>query len=426
LTNHIIRRVVVLGSLAILGIIAVQTYWVMRSWNLQESEFDRKVHQALLETNNGLQLKHEFILPSADFIDRQSSNYYVVNINNMFHADVLEQYLKEGFNKQALHEDFQYGVFDCSSNKMVTGKLIKYGESEAKIALAEPLPAVANIDFIYYYGVRFPNRTTTILNAIWIPIAFSILMLLSVAFFAYSIWVILRQKQLSELQRDFINNMTHEFKTPISTINISTDVMLQSELIQGNERLKRYATIMKEQALRLNNQVEAVLQLAKAERGDLELKIEKTDVNELFSSIIPALEVKVTERSGGVLHIDHRAELTTIQADQLHLTNMVHNLVDNAVKYSEGAPDITLSLTNHEGKYLHISVQDKGIGIKKENLHRIFDKFYRVPTGNVHNVKGFGLGLYYVKRMCNEHKWRIQADSQVGKGTSITISAPLA
>jgi two-component system, OmpR family, phosphate regulon sensor histidine kinase PhoR len=426
MTNNVIRRVLVLGSLAILGIVSLQTYWVMRTWDLQENEFDRMVHQALLDASNDLQKHYGFILPTDNLIDRQASNYYVVNLNNVFDADLLEYYLKKAFEQQALNQDFQYGVYDCSSYKMVTGKLIKYADAVTKQDLHEPLPPATNSDFIYYFVVRFPERNTTILNAVWIPMAFSLIMLLSVAFFAYSMWIILRQKQLSELQRDFINNMTHEFKTPISTINISTDVMLQSDVIKGNERLMRYANIMKDQALRLNDQVEKVLQLAKAERGDLELKLERTDLNELMSNILPSLEVKVNEQNNGVLHIDHRAETTVIMADQLHLTNIIHNLVDNAVKYSLGAPDITLALSNPEKGMLLLSIKDNGIGIKKENLHRIFDKFYRVPTGNVHNVKGFGLGLYYVKRMCQEHKWKINAESQLEKGTTISMLIPTA
>ncbi len=425
MTNSVIRRVLVLGSLSILGILSVQTYWIMRSWSLQEREFDRKVHQAILDASNDLQKHYGFILPTQNLIDRQTSNYYVVNINNVFDEELLEYYLKKSFQQQALRQDFQYGVFDCSSNQMVTGKTIKYSDKDLEQELTEPLPVAVNRDFIYYFGVRFPGRKTTILSAIWIPLAFSVIMLFSVAFFVYSMWVILRQKQLSELQRDFINNMTHEFKTPISTINVSTDVLLQNELIQSNDRLLKYASVMKEQALRLNNQVEKVLQLAKAERGDLELKLEKTDLNELLSSIMPALEVKISEKSGGVMHIDHQAERTVILADQLHLTNIIHNLVDNGVKYSSTAPEITLKLSNPDHQTLLLCVKDKGIGIKKEDLSRIFDKFYRVPTGNVHNVKGFGLGLYYVKRMCAEHKWKITAESQPGVGTSFCISIPL-
>jgi two-component system, OmpR family, phosphate regulon sensor histidine kinase PhoR len=425
MTNQVIRRVMALGTIAILGIVAIQTYWVMRSWDLQEREFDRKVHQGLLDASNNLQKHYKFNLPQNDLIDRQSSNYYVVNINNIFDVDLLEYYLKTSFEKQALLQDYEYGIFDCSSNIMVTGKLIIYSVDETKQELREPLPVAVNKDFIYYFGVRFPNRQATILSSAWVPIAFSVLMLFSVVFFAYSMWVILRQKQLSELQRDFINNMTHEFKTPISTINISTDVMLQSEVIQADARLKKYANIMKEQALRLNNQVEKVLQLAKAERGDLELKLERTDLNELLSSIIPSLEVKIHEQAGGVLHLDHQAENVTINADQLHLTNIIHNLFDNAIKYTTGAPEVTLSLSNPDKQSLKMTISDNGIGIKKEHLSRIFDKFYRVPTGNVHNVKGFGLGLYYVNRMCKEHKWKIKAESEIDKGTAISITMPL-
>jgi len=224
------------------------------------------------------------------------------------------------------------------------------------------------------------------------------------------------------LQRDFINNMTHEFKTPISTINISTDVFLQNEKVQGDQRLHRYSGIIKEQVLRLNTQVEKVLQLAKIERDNIELHVEDVNLAELVTSISPSIEIKVNDKKG-ILHLDLNAANPWVRADRLHLTNILHNLVDNAVKYSKQTPEIHIRLFN-ESNNLALSVQDNGIGIPKEHQKRVFDKFYRVPTGNVHNVKGFGLGLFYVKTMCQEHKWKLDLYSEVNKGTTITIRMP--
>jgi len=425
MTNTIIRRVILLGAFSILSLLAVQTYWVLRSWDLQEREFNRKVYQALLDTARDLARVGIFVLNDASLIEQVSSNYYVVNIDNQFDAPTLEFYLQKAFENQGMREDFQYGIFDCSSNQMVSGRMIKYkkpsalGEGEQMEA---PLPAHSNSDFIYYFGVRFPNKSANMLSNMWIVVVFTVLMLITIAFFIYAMMVILRQKQLSELQRDFINNMTHEFKTPISTINISTDVFLQNDLIKADQRLSRYSNIIKEQTMRLNTQVEKVLQLAKIERDRIELNLEETDLAELLRSISPSLELKINEKNGA-LHLDLEAAHTRIRADRLHLTNILHNLVDNGVKYTKGAPEIHIRLHN-EGKNVVLSVRDNGIGIAKEHQKHVFDKFYRVPTGNVHNVKGFGLGLFYVKTISKEHRWKLNLESEPGKGTTISIQMP--
>ncbi len=429
MTNIIIRRVIILGAIAIASLLAVQTYWVLLTYDLQEREFNRKVFQALLDTANKLSLTAEppFTLPSKNLIVQPYSNYYVVNINNQFKAGDLEHYLSESLENQGLKEDFHYGMFDCSSNQMVAGKIIRY-EKHTNMFNASGseanLPALNDDDFIYYFGVRFPDKNANLLSNMLIVVVFSVLMLITVAFFIYSMFVILRQKQLSELQRDFINNMTHEFKTPISTINISTDVFLQHETIKSDTRLNRYAGIIKEQVMRLNTQVEKVLQLAQIERQNLELNKERIDLSELIHNISPSLELKIGEKKGNLV-LDLSTSHAVVFADRLHLTNIMHNLVDNAVKYSRPnvPPEIKISL-HGQGKKVTVTVQDNGLGISKEHQKRVFDKFYRVSTGNVHNVKGFGLGLFYVREICKQHGWNLHLNSELGKGTSIHIQIP--
>ncbi|MEZ4920515.1 MAG: HAMP domain-containing sensor histidine kinase [Saprospiraceae bacterium] len=428
MTNTIIRRVILLGAFAILSLLAVQTYWVLLSYDIQEREFNRKVYQALLTASNQLAKVEQFDLPQKELITQPYSNYYVVNLENQFSADNLEHFLLGAFAKQNLYEDFQYGMYDCANNEMVTWKTVEY-DKEAPILINavknEPLPAHEKSDLTYYFGVRFPYKTANVLSNMWIVVVFTIMMLITVAFFIYAMFVILRQKQLSELQRDFINNMTHEFKTPISTINISTDVFLNNALIQGDTRLHRYAGIIKEQTMRLNTQVEKVLQLAKIDRNKIELNQESIDLSQLVEAVSPSLELKVQEKKGGVLNLMLDAKKSRIQADQMHLTNILHNLVDNAVKYTKAIPEINISLSNPDDKSVEICIQDNGIGISKEHQKRVFHKFYRVPTGNIHNVKGFGLGLFYVKEMCKEHNWKLRLESEPGVGTSVVIKMPL-
>lgn len=430
MTNAIIRRVIILGAIAIASLLAVQTYWVLLTYDLQEREFNRKVFQALLETANKLSYTSSpaFTLPAKNLIVQPYSNYYVVNINNQFKAGDLEHYLGQSLEAQGLKEAFHYGIFDCSSNQMVAGKMIRYVKEgfvfDEDLNQKNTLPALDDADFIYYFGVRFPDKNASLISNMWIVVAFSLLMLVTVAFFIYSMFVILRQKQLSELQRDFINNMTHEFKTPISTINISTDVFLQNASIKSDMRLNRYAGIIKEQVMRLNTQVEKVLQLAKIERDHLELNKEKVDLEELINSLSPSLELKIGEKEGKLqLHLGIPHPI--VMADRLHLTNILHNLVDNAVKYSKPnvPPEIVVGLYKSK-KGVGLKVADNGLGISKEHQKRVFDKFYRVSTGNVHNVKGFGLGLFYVREICKQHGWPIQLRSEIGKGTSIDIQIP--
>ena len=430
MTNAIIRRVIILGAIAIASLLAVQTYWVLLTYDLQEREFNRKVFQALLETANKLSYTSSpaFTLPAKNLIVQPYSNYYVVNINNQFKAGDLEHYLGQSLEAQGLKEAFHYGIFDCSSNQMVAGKMIRYVKEgfvfNEDLSQKNTLPALDDADFIYYFGIRFPDKNASLISNMWIVVVFSLLMLITVAFFIYSMFVILRQKQLSELQRDFINNMTHEFKTPISTINISTDVFLQNASIKSDMRLNRYAGIIKEQVMRLNTQVEKVLQLAKIERDHLELNKEKVDLEELINSLSPSLELKIGERHGTLqLHLGIPHPI--VMADRLHLTNILHNLVDNAVKYSKPnvPPEIVVGLYKSK-KGVGLKVADNGLGISKEHQKRVFDKFYRVSTGNVHNVKGFGLGLFYVREICKQHGWPIQLRSEIGKGTSIDIQIP--
>ncbi len=426
MTNRTIRRVVILGAIAIVALVSVQTYWIVRMWDLQEQDFDRRVRQALLETARDLARIGLFVLEDANLIQQVQSNYYIVNINNQFDEASLEFYLQKSFENQGLQEDFQYGIFDCSSNQMVSGRLVKYrkkAEGEGSVQLDAPLPAHHDSDLIYYFGVRFPNKEVNILSSMRLVIAFTLLVFLAVLFFIYTIYIILQQKQLSELQRDFINNMTHEFKTPIATINISTDVFLQSPLIRSDSRLSRYATIIKEQIMRLNVQVEKVLQLAKLEREHLELNLEEVDVAELIKGLQPSLELK-TEEKKGVLHLNLQTDHAWVRADRLHLTNVLHNLVDNGVKYSKSPPNIEVSLSP-VNSHVELAVKDQGIGIAPEHQKHIFKKFYRVPTGNVHNVKGFGLGLYYVHTICREHRWKLHLDSEPGRGTTVSIHMPV-
>ena len=421
MNNRSIQRVVILGALAILFIIGQQTYLVMQTWNTKERDFDRSVNIALLNVAKELSNVNQTVLPLQELIKRLSSNSYAVNINSQINASNLDFYLRKNFEEASLNEDFDYSIYDCHDEKMVYGKYVSYSPSADSSAVKKDFPKLA--DLTYYFIVRFPKRSSSLLGSMSITVIFSVISLLTVLFFIYSMLIILRQKRLSELQKDFINNMTHEFKTPISTIKVAADVFASHPVIQTDGRLAKYAQIMREQNNRLNTQVEKVLQITRIDRNTLDLNTEIINLHELLETILPTIQVKI-EGMDGILEQRLRAKQPYIKADMLHLTNIIHNLLDNAMKYSKSSKPEVLVITEESDKNIRLMISDRGIGIDKEHHKKIFHRFYRVPTGNIHNVKGFGLGLFYVKNIVQAHGWTIDLASEVDKGTSIIIDIP--
>lgn len=416
--NSQIIQVFLLGTVAVIGIIAIQSYWVYTTWGLNETEFRQKVNLALYRTASDLSKVNEATLPPRDIIKQRSSNYYIVNIDSEIDAGMLEYFLRRELESLALNVDFEYAIYDCESDQMVYGNYCRYDPEEPVPTSDTQLPKYSS-GFNYYFGVKFPTRTGYLLGQMQLAIFFSAILLLTLAFFAYSVYVILRQKRLSDMQKDFINNMTHEFKTPLSTIKISTDVFLQSRPIQENPRLARYAQIIREQHQRLNSQVERVLQTARIDRGRMKVDTSLVDIREVVDSVLGSEEIRI-QQAGGRVASELPAGSLFVEADPFHLGNILHCLLDNAVKYCRRTPDVLVHAAV-KGATLRLSVTDNGIGIPREYQKNIFEKFYRVPTGDVHNVKGFGLGLYYVRQVCQAHRWGYRLDSTPGEGTTITL-----
>ena len=396
----------------------MQAYWVVNTWNINEEEFNKKVNLALYNVAKSLADVNRSELPPRHIIHQRTTNYYLVNIEDEIDANLLEFLLQKELEALALNVDFEYAVFDCTTDEMVYGNFISYSADKRKdkVELGN-LPKYE--DFTYYFGVKFPTRSGYLFDKMQLSVFFSSILLLTVAFFAYTMYVILWQKRLSEMQKDFINNMTHEFKTPLSTIAISSDVFLNSPIVKGDSRLLQYAAIIREQNQRLNKQVEKVLQLARIEKGNFEIHPEEINVGEVLGRLVDGARIQV-EKKNGRLHVDLSAADLKIQADPLHLSNIVNNLLDNGIKYCRQAPQVSIR-ARREGDQLALSIGDNGIGISREYQQRVFEKFFRVPTGNVHNVKGFGLGLYYVKKVCEAHGWQIKMSSQPGAGTEVTV-----
>jgi two-component system phosphate regulon sensor histidine kinase PhoR len=232
------------------------------------------------------------------------------------------------------------------------------------------------------------------------------------------------QKKLSEIKSDFINNMTHELKTPLATISLAIDALTNEKVIHDTEKIRYYSSMIKDENKRMNKQVEKILQAARIEKQDISLKLQRLNAHDVISKITNNLSLQIQERSG-TLSLKLDAVKYEIDADEVHFSNIIFNLLDNAIKYSKDQPVIQVSTENSNGM-LALKVKDNGIGMNKETQGRVFEKFYRAHTGNLHNVKGFGLGLSYVKAMVEAHGGRVKVESTQGKGSTFTVFFPLA
>lgn len=357
----------------------------------------------------------------SDFLTTKRSIYDRINYQ------VLDSLLKNEIKSRGIEIPFEYGISSMENPSYLHyASSMKYkmtGLKNDKDTYTVNLFPNDYSNSENYLRVYFPNQDRYIIRNIWMMYATSLLLILVVlGCFYVAVSTILKQKQLADIKNDFINNMTHEFKTPISTISLATQ-MLGDEAIAGSPTIfKRYLGIIRDENKRLGSQVEKVLQTAQMERGEVQLKLGTVNVHQIIERVLENISPQIELREG-IIEIDLKAENPEIQADEVHLTNILFNLLDNANKYSPEKPLIKITTENTE-KGLSIKVSDQGIGMTKESVKNIFEKFYRVPTGNVHDVKGFGLGLSYVKKMVEEHHGRINVASKLGEGSEFEVVLP--
>jgi len=414
-----LRFVVLLGAVSIVGIITVQAYFLVKAWNIREKQLNQSLVIALKTVAEKMCRLNQTAPPFGNPVRQLSSNYFVVDVNSVIDANVLEYYLKTEFERLNISTDYEYAIYDCHTDRMVYGNYISVSGGGEKIKPSNSLPKYS--EYLYYFGIRFPALRNTVAGDMTILFFFTSILILSVIFFAYAIFVIMQQKRLSEMQKDFINNMTHEFKTPISTINISVGVITHPDILEDPARLFKYGRFIRQENQRLNLLVEKVLQIARIEKGGFHLKKEQIDLNELIGTI--AENFRANLGPGGAIEVSADPAAGKVYADVIHLTNIIHNLLDNAVKYGPENPLIRVRTEKHRDR-ICIGVSDNGPGINPKYHKRVFHKFYRVPSGNVHDVKGFGLGLYYVKIICQAHGWDIRLQSEPGSGAAFIIEIP--
>jgi two-component system, OmpR family, phosphate regulon sensor histidine kinase PhoR len=416
--NATIRLIMIFALLASAGIIITQTFWVRRAYELQATEFNLNVNAALARVAKEVMTLKEVQMPNYSPVEKINDDYYVVQINVFVESDILQHYLTASFARQNLLTDFQFGLYDCMSEK------VNYQQS-VHIAGGDKSP-FSNVVFPhikrenYYFGVYFPYRKQLLTSQLSIWVISSLVLICVIGFLGYLLFVILKQKRLSEVQKNFVNNMTHELKTPLASIQMSATVLRDRDIVNKPQRLRSYADIILKESSQLSSQVERVLQMAQSEKGKLVLRREKIVWQDILKLVKDSFD-NLAETRGGYIRLELPEAPVTYYGDSLHLTNVLRNLVDNAIKYCDKVPEIVISL-RQSGRRIIINVADNGIGIEKKYQQHLFKKFYRVPTGNVHDVKGFGLGLNYVYNITRMHHGSVKFFSELAKGTIFTLS----
>jgi two-component system phosphate regulon sensor histidine kinase PhoR len=406
--------IITLGFVAIIGILIAQLMWTRQAYNLEDKKFNQKVNIALMEVAEKLSGGKTSYTENP--VQNIANDYYVVNINNEFHPVVLEYYLKTEFTRFQINTDYVYALYNCHSDKMVYGKyMTSHQESPSNKVINFP----KHKNLIYYFSIRFPDKTTYLISSLrfWYLLTFALIIILLV--YVYSIYTIIQQKKFSELQRDFINNMTHEFKTPLSSILLASEALNKQDLVQDNTKLQTYTSIIINQSHKLNNHIEKILNIAKNDAAGLSLKPQKILLLPFIQEIADSIEHKNKELS---IEIDIENS-TSVMADEFHFTNIIYNLLDNSIKYCETKPVIKIS-ADKDSKGLYLKFKDNGMGIPAKNIPHIFEKFYRVHTKRSEEVNGFGLGLFYVKKVVQQHHWKISVENNEDKGITTTLFFP--
>lgn len=465
---------------ALIGLVVIQLYWIDNAVTLKDEEFTRNIRAVLASTSNVLEeiddaYRLKIYKEKQGFYDQpmnlsvdSSATYqeggviYRVNEKRLANGQVYQQSIqsvdpsgqvgfqfsfqgqqfinniipiKERLNKNVIDSilrftllqrgiktNYEYGVFDYDGKGVVVDSTSNKKEVMDSDFYIQLFPKNV-MEAPHFLTIYFPHKKGYLLKTMWMMLSTSVLLLIIIVWaFTFTIQTIFKQKKLSEVKNDFISNMTHELKTPIATISLACEALSDKDMSSNDNLRDNYVGMINQENKRLGLLVESVLKSATWDKGDLKLKKEVFDLHEVINEVSGNILIQVESKEGAIIKkLD--ANKSIITADKVHVTNLIYNLLDNANKYSPVKPEITVS-TENTGAGIVLFVKDKGQGIKRENINKIFEKFYRIPTGNVHNIKGFGLGLNYVKAIVNRHGGDITVSSIYGKETLFRIFIP--
>lgn len=421
--RNALKYVIILAVFSVAGIFYIQLSILKNTYDINEQQFHETATVALREVAWQL-LEIAGQTPRFDNIEpveRYSRNFYLVNVNYFIDPEVLKIQLREQFKRHALHMAFEYAVYDPDTETIRYMEYVCAGEDSCRHTPTNYFPE--SDKHRYYFVVNFPTLKPYMKERIKGWYFMTSLLVVVLTFFGYSIWVIIRQRQLSEVQKTFINNLTHELKTPISSIGLATHVISDKKILETPDRLFSYVKIIHEQSNRLSKNVEKVLNLTTLEKNKIQLVKEEISLGVFVKSTVSRFrQSEAGDRA--IISENLPKEEVIVWADPFHLGNILQNILENAVKYCkyQPQPEVILEIRH---KKAHLMVKDNGIGIPREYKKKIFNKFFRVPTGNVHDVKGFGLGLDYVYKMVRAHQWKITVTDNPEGGTIFTLIIPL-
>jgi two-component system phosphate regulon sensor histidine kinase PhoR len=436
-----LKKIVLLISLAIIGLVVIQVIWINNAIELKKSEFDHSVSTALVSVSNkiplvvsvnkqqqnfGQQQKYQNGFNGIDAVVKDIfNNAPFESPSKKISPKQLDSLINLEFLRRGINTPYEFGVYNSAGQAyfLKDSNSFKYND----LILNEGLNIQIFVDDYFNNGVFlsvfFPKKNSFIFKRMWIILSISLLLILAVIYaFYYTVNTIQKQKKVSEIKNDFINNMTHELKTPISTIQLACEALMDSDM-QQPESKEAFVNIINQENKRLGSLVETVLKTAILDQGKLHLNYEKFDLLEQINKVVNNFALKIKQEKG-VISVNTQLIQMLIEGDSQHLTNVFQNLIDNAIKYAKEAPIIEITAIKTNESFI-VKVKDNGIGINKENQAKIFDKLYRVPTGDVHNVKGFGLGLNYVKSIVEKHGGNVSVKSALGKGSTFKIILPI-
>jgi two-component system phosphate regulon sensor histidine kinase PhoR len=416
-----LKWIVLSAALLAALIVTVQLYWLNKVYSFEQRQFNINVVKSIRGVFEDLEMNDAPGTSLRDLINLPANNYFVFKADTIPPKDSLAFSLQEEFADFSVLTDCKLGAYSSTEHRYVYEEYIPTPASRyGSIQPTQDLPVFTkDYDHIVLF---FPHRHEYILEQMDFWIISSVILFITLIGLAVSLFYFYRQKFLAEIQKDFVNNFTHEFKTPLAVMKIASDVLAQDSILHQPDRLERYTAIVKNQTEHLQSQVERLLKAASSESKDLPIRKENIDPAQLIEQALNKVQPLIDEKRA---RIDVKLEdkPTVVHADKAHLELAVVNLLENALKYSN-EPHIVVETGNAEDDFF-ISVKDNGVGIEKKYLKNIFKKFYRVPTGDIHDVKGFGLGLNFVKRIIDAHNGKIKVNSLPGIGTEFRLFIPL-
>jgi len=431
--------IVILISISLLGLVVLQVSWVKNILEVRKGQILSKVDEAGVAVSADLS-RAMYTLPGKRSLLKRFGIGSDLSMRLLKTPSVAEKFSKKDIEEkiyQALKGsgiekvDVEFAIINMYGNaEMVSNNFAQkfYDTTHNKLRFYAIIPeSLMELDAMNSYenlALIVPDFNVQVWESLrWVIAGAVVFMLIIFAAFYITLSALLNQKKLSEIKSDFINNMTHELKTPLATIALAVDAVRNEKVQSNKEKLDYFTGIIKEENVRMNKHVETILQSALMDRQELRVHPVEIDVHLLLHSLVDNYELQLADKQGSV-EWKLNAATHVVEADETHFTNMLSNLLDNAIKYSKEQLLIRIS-THSTNKHMVIRIEDNGIGMNKETVKRIFEKFYRAHTGNVHNVKGFGLGMSYVKSVVDAHKGRIKVDSTIGKGSSFIVEIPL-